>query len=67
MVWRNTGDNLCHDPISFSAWIEAAIFLHNESRRLDAEWNPIFFGFKEGIDPFENEPDFEFYREISGD
>jgi hypothetical protein len=64
IVWINVGYDSPWSQIAFSTWKEAVIFLYEECIRLGAEWDPYFFGFKEGIDPSENEPDFVFDRSI---
>lgn len=64
VVWEDFGWGYCRNHIAFSTWKEAVVFLYEESETLDASWDPELFGFREGVDPFSTEPDFEFFREV---
>ncbi|SDZ33875.1 hypothetical protein [Thermoactinomyces sp. DSM 45892] len=64
IVWENLGNDFCRNHIHFSNWREAVLFLYEESKKLGAIWGPESFGFRVGVNPFENEPDFSFYKEM---
>jgi hypothetical protein len=64
VVWEDLSDSFCRNHIAFGSWQEAALFLREEATRMEESWIPHLFGFPEGRDPFVDEPDFGYYREV---
>ncbi|MBD1371044.1 hypothetical protein IC620_01550 [Hazenella sp. IB182357] len=66
IVWEFWLGLPCMSHIAFFNWEEVVIFLFEEADNYNAVWIPEIFGFREEVNPFQNEPDFEFYREVLG-